>query len=286
MHPILFKLNLPFIGEFPIRSFGVMVMIGVLVAAWWLGGALRRLGVEKRDVVSDLVTVCVITGFLGARLLYVVIHPEALTGADGRTNIFNVFAIWQGGIVSYGGFFGGALGGWWYARRHRLPVLRLGDAVLPALALGQVFGRVGCLLVGDDYGRVWESGPDWATVSFPAGIEGSLIPPHLLGVKLVPIQILLSLMNLVVFLIAVGWLRRRRFDGQVLAITMILYALGRFSLEFLRGDDEARGMAGGLSTAQWWSIGTAALGLWLYLRWRATASRDGSPTTRPEAATP
>jgi len=137
--------------------------------------------------------------------------------------------------------------------------------VLPALALGQAFGRVGCLLVGDDYGKPWD-GP-WA-VTFPA-LEGGLIPPHLIGVPLHPSQIYLSLMNLAIFFITAWMFTRRKFDGQVMAATMVLYAIGRFLVEFTRGDDIERGFLGSLSTAQWWSLGTAALAAILFLRFRA-----------------
>jgi phosphatidylglycerol:prolipoprotein diacylglycerol transferase len=254
MYPILFK-----VFDHPITTFGVMVMLGVVAASLWLGTALRRLGVEQRDAVGDLVTATLISGFLGARILYLIIHPEAYHG------VLSIVALWEGGIVSYGGFFGGALGGVWFARRHKMSIARLGDAMLPALALGQAFGRVGCLLVGDDYGKPWD-GP-WA-VTFPA-LEGGLIPPHLVGVPLHPSQIYLSLMNLAIFGITAWMFARRKFDGQVLAATMVLYAVGRFGIEYTRGDDVERGFLGSLSTAQWWSLGTAVLAALLFLRFRS-----------------
>jgi phosphatidylglycerol:prolipoprotein diacylglycerol transferase len=258
MHPILFKIPLPGFGDFPVRSFGVMTMLGVLAGAVWLSRALRRVGVTQPDAVGDLVTLCVLCGFLGARLIYVAVHPEVWHGP------VSLIAVWEGGIVSYGGFFGGALGGMWYARRHRIPIPRLGDVVLPALALGQVFGRIGCFLVGDDYGRPWD-GP-WA-VRFPR-VEGGLIPEHLVGVPLHPAQLYLSLMNLAIFGAAAWLFARRRFDGQVLAATMALYAVGRFGVEYTRGDDVERGALGALSTAQWWSLGTIVMAGLLYARFR------------------
>jgi phosphatidylglycerol:prolipoprotein diacylglycerol transferase len=189
------------------------------------------------------------------------VHPEVWHGP------LSLIAVWEGGIVSYGGFFGGALGGMWYARRHRIPIARLGDAVLPALLLGQAFGRIGCFLVGDDYGRPWD-GP-WA-VRFP-DVEGGLIPAHLVGVPLHPAQLYLSLMNLAIFG-ATAWLfARRRFDGQVLAATMVLYAVGRFLVEYTRGDDVERGALGALSTAQWWSLATIVLAGLLFMRFRRRA---------------
>ena len=288
MYPILFKLHLPWVGEFPVRSFGLMVVIGVMVGMWWLGGALRRLGIEQRDAAADLAMACVITGILGARLLYVAIHPPP----PGENTLLWLLQIWKGGLVSYGGFFGGALGGIRFARKRKLPIRGLGDAVLPALFLGQVFGRIGCFLVGDDYGKPTDL--PWA-VAFPKR-EGGLIPDELVGVPLHPTQLYLSLMDVVIFLVAARVFARRRFDGQAMCVTMLIYGVGRFLLEFLRGDDEARGgwpptgagQAGFvLSTSQWFSIATFALATVLYLAWRrgTVTAADPARATSPRTAT-
>jgi len=261
MHPILFH-----VGSFPVRSFSVMVLIGVLAAGWWLGRTLGRIGVTEERAVDQLLGYGLVFGLLGARLVYLAVHPEAYE------NVISLVALWKGGLVSYGGFFGGALGCWIWARKNGVPLVRLGDVCLPALSLGQVFGRVGCLLVGDDHGRPWD-GP-WA-ITFPAK-EGGLIPPELVGVPLHPSQIYLSLMNLVIFS-AMSWLlARRRFDGQVMCWTMLLYAVGRFGVEMTRGDDEARGIWGAFSTSQWISIATFAFAAWLLVRLRRRATADGA----------
>ncbi len=258
MHPILFKVWLPWLGERTVGTFGVMVMLGVIAGSLWLARALRRLGITEKDATSDLVTAAVITGLLGARWTYLAIHPDALQSP------IDLIALWKGGIVSYGGFFGGAVGAIWWARRRRVPIPRVGDALMPALFLGQAFGRIGCFLVGDDHGRPWD-GP--FAVTFPQK-EGSLVPPELVGVPLHPSQLYLSLMDVLIFLVAARLFARRRWDGQVLVVTMALYALGRFLVEFTRGDDAARGMYGQLSTAQWWSVATAVIALMLLVRLR------------------
>jgi phosphatidylglycerol:prolipoprotein diacylglycerol transferase len=266
MHPYLFK-----IGDFPIRSFSVMVLIGVLCAAWWVTGALRRQGVEGEGVLDHILRNALLLGFLGARLTYVLVHPEVYR------NVISLVAVWQGGLVSYGGFFGGALGAWLFARRRGIPFARLGDALFPALALGQTFGRIGCLLVGDDHGKPWD-GP-WA-ITFPR-VEGSLMPDELIGVPLHPAQLYLSLMDLLLFL-SMAWLyRRRRFDGQVLGTGMLLYAVGRSLIELTRGDDEARGFWGALSTAQWISLATFAAGILLLVVQRRRPATTGMRGAAP-----
>jgi phosphatidylglycerol---prolipoprotein diacylglyceryl transferase len=272
VHPILFKLP-EWLGAKTVGTFGVMVMLGVIAGSLWLSRALKRIGVTDRDAASDLVTWAVVVGLLGARWTYLAIHPEALQGP------IDLIALWKGGIVSYGGFFGGALGAWIWCKRRRLPPRLVGDAMMPALFLGQAFGRVGCFLVGDDYGKPWD-GP-WA-VRFPA-IEGSLIPPELIDVPLHPSQLYLCLMNVLIFL-SMAWLfRRRRWDGQVLITTMLLYATGRFLIEFTRGDDAARGVYDNLSTAQWVSLATFAIAGVLWWRYRAH-SPPATPLREPARA--
>lgn len=264
MFPILYRFPeaWPIVGGWPIRSFSVMVLIGVLVASAWLRRRLFADGGERADRDFDrLLWRCLLMGFFGARLTYVAIHP------DVYRNPLSLIAFWEGGLVSYGGFFGGALGGWWYCRSTGMRFKDLGDAVLPALFLGQVFGRIGCLLVGDDHGAPWD-GP-WA-ITFPDDPD-SLIPRELVGVPLHPSQIYLSLMNVALFA-SMAWLYpRRRWSGQVMVTTMALYAVGRFLIELTRGDGEARGIHAGFSTAQWWSAVTLALAIGLGLRWRRAA---------------
>ena len=267
MHPILFKIPVPFIEhELPVRSFGMLVMLGVIVGAWWLGRALRRLQLGNTETVSDLTTVAVLAGLLGARWLYLAIHPDSWRGP------ISLIALWDGGIVSFGGFVGGALGVIWLARRKRLPLPSLADTMLPALFLGQVFGRIGCFLVGDDYGAPWD-GP-WA-VAFPKP-EGGLIPDELVGVPLHPSQLYLSALNLVIFVTGAAVLARRRFAGQAAVVVLALYGVGRFLIEFTRGDDVARGIYGPLSTGQWLSLATLALAgvLWVRLSARQPQPAD------------
>jgi len=277
VHPILWRFPeaWPLVGGFPIRSFSVMVLLGVLAGCWWLRKHLFVKGDAEDDRSFDqLLRNTLLFGFLGARLTYVAIHPDVVTS---KPDLFDkavaLIAVWQGGIVSYGGFFGGAVGAIWWARRRGVSVPVLGDVMLPALALAQAFGRIGCLLVGDDHGAPWD-GP-WA-ITFER-VPDSLIPEDLIGVPLHPAQIYLSLMNAAIFVVMAWLYRRRRFDGQVFAWTMVLYAIGRFSVEMTRGDDAARGIYGAFSTSQWWSLVTMALALTMLWRWK------GGPRTEPLA---
>ena len=143
---------------------------------------------------------------------------------------------------------------------------------MPAVLLGQAIGRIGCFLVGDDYGKIAPDLP-WA-VRFP-DIEESLLPLHLRGEPLHPTQLYLLLQSFLIFLILSWVARRRKFRGQVLYLSMILYPIGRSICEIYRADDVERGVYFGLSTAQWFSIPIFVIGLVLFIR----ASRRPAATS-------
>lgn len=292
MHPILwsFPEGWPLIGGFPIRSFSVMVLVGVLAASWWIRRQLFSTGAKDDDASFDhLLRNSLIAGFLGARLTYVAIHPEVFDGKDLFDRAVTLIAVWQGGIVSYGGFFGGTVGMWMWCKARKFSFAKLADVMAPALILGQVFGRIGCLLVGDDHGSIWLDGPEWLVVRFP-DIPHSLMPRELIDQPLHPSQIYLSLMNLVIFIIVAARYRKRRYEGQTAAWTMALYAVGRFLVEFTRGDFAARGgfsladsstieAQSFLSTAQVWSVITLGIAVWamVKLRGRTHTNQPAKP---------
>lgn len=281
MHPIIwsFPEAWPLVGGFPIRSFSLMVLLGVLAGAWWIRRELfPGKTPEDNQAYDHLLRNSLITGFLGARLTYVAIHPEVFDGKDLFDRAVTLIAVWQGGIVSYGGFFGGAVGTWLWGRAHKISFARLADVMIPALILGQVFGRIGCLLVGDDYGSIWRDGPEWLVVRFP-DIPHSLIPTQLIDQPLHPSQLYLSFMNLVIFVVVVAIYRRRRYDGQTMAWAMALYAIGRYIVEFFRGDFAERGGIGFLSTAQLWGIVTLGLAIWSMKRLGRKTHTDPGITT-------
>jgi len=268
LHPILFHLTLPWIGVVPIKSFGVMVMLGVIAGSLWLGRALRRVGITDKDASSDLVTWAVITGLLGARITYIVIHPDSVESP------LDVIALWKGGIVSYGGFFGGAVGMIWWARKKKLPLARVADCIGPALFLGQAFGRVGCFLVGDDYGKVvppsCENLPWPITLRVPNPLpDASLFGRENAGKVLWATENWMSMKALLIAFIGWQLLKRRRYGGQVALWIVLLYALLRGTVEFFRGDT-IRGLwfGGTISTSQLIGIVMAAISITLLVKYR------------------
>lgn len=267
----------PILGEpfgFPIRAFGVMVALAFTLALWFTSREARRTKLVHPDVIGDLLLWVMAGGILGARALYVIVHWDK----DFAAHPLQVLAIWKGGLVSYGGFIGAFLMGYWFCRRRKIPFLELADLCMPGTMLGQATGRIGCLLVGDDYGKVAPDLP-WA-IRFPDNPD-SLLPAELRGQPLHPTQIYMMLKAALIFAILAWLARRRQFTGQILFTALMLYPLLRSIVEIFRGDAVERGIYGSLSTAQWISIPTFLVGVIGYwVCWRRARLRPAVPPGR------
>ena len=223
MYPILFQ-----IGSWQLRSYGVVVALAVLVGIWWSAREAECRGLSRR-LIHDFATGAVIAGFIGARLYYVLFsEPQAY-----RAHPWEVFAIWHGGLAMHGGFIAGLGFAVWYVRRHHLSFLRLGDAVVPGLILGQTIGQIACLLNGDTFGK--PTTLPWAiTFSDP----NAMAP---LGVPLHPIQIYELLAYAVVFAIVHRVVRSQAAEGVTVMTYAIAYGIARFAVEFFRADPPVLG---------------------------------------------
>jgi phosphatidylglycerol:prolipoprotein diacylglycerol transferase len=238
MHPILFQL-----GFLTLRSYGLMMALGF---AFGIGLSLllsRREG-RSDEVVLDLSVWIMIGAIAGARILYVLVMPESYVAHP-----LEIFAVWQGGLVYFGGLIGAGFTAYYWLRKHAQPIWSVADCLAPGLALGQVFGRVGCYFNGCCYGRVNEA----HGVVFPA-IGDQL--PHL------PTQLYEAGFVLLLSVFLYWFKARRAYAGQVFWLYVALYCAGRFLIEQLRGDAE-RGtlLWAALSPGQWISL----LGLGLAL---------------------
>ncbi len=268
MHPILFEI--PGI-HFPLRSFGLMVMIGFLVGSHFLTrwGTRGAADPAKAEVGFSALPMWILVGIIaGARAMYVVVEVlrDGPVGQGFKEDPLSVLFVWQGGLVMYGGAIGGILGAWWATRKHQLPFNHAMDLGVPAAFLGLAFGRIGCLLVGDDFGSVVPEA--YANLPFPITVRvPEELAPHSLfgeenqGKLLWCTQIWMSLNALMLFLVGRYWLLpRRRFGGQVAATLLFIYSFGRFGIEHFRGD-AIRGVwfDGLLSTSQLISIVVAIL---------------------------
>ncbi len=246
VHPIAFHW-----GSLTVTWYGVMVALGFLAGLWTASRRGLRDGLPSERIL-DLGPWLIIGTILGARALYVLSYwREDFAGKP----LTNIFMVWQGGLVFYGGFIGASLACILYVKLKDLPLWKVADAVAPSIALGSVFGRIGCLLNGCCYGR--ECHLPWA-ITFPATSRSA--PP---GIPLHPTQVYDSMLNLGLYLALAALYRRKKFDGQVFAAFMVGYALCRSFVEFFRGDYPERYLGGWATPAHLVSVGILAAGLFL-----------------------
>ncbi len=242
MHPVLLEF-----GFIKIFTYGVFVASGFFVAIVLAGWQAKAEGLDQEKVL-DLCFYILVAAILGARLLYVLVEYKYFSA-----NPLEIFKFWKGGLVYYGGLILGALVSFFYMRKHNMPVWKVADVIAPSLAIGQAIGRWGCFFAGCCYGKKTEV--SWAIVFTDAK---SLAP---INIPLHPTQIYLSLNALVILGILV-WLRKRKtFDGQIFWAYGALYSIGRFLIEFFRGDDRGFAVEGVLSTSQFIGIFTLAISL-------------------------
>ena len=238
MYPKLFT-----IGDFAQHTYGLLVALGFVVALWLVTRLARQDGLDA-DRVFNLAVYSALAGFLGAKLLFLVTDWEYYMLNPRQALSLQSL---QAGGVFYGGFLGAVIFAAWYTRRARLPFLKTGDAVVPAVALGHAVGRLGCFSAGCCWGE--PSTLPWAvTFTDPYAHQTFGVP---LGIPLHPTQLYEAAAEALIFLFLLWQRTRKRFDGQIFALYLALYGAVRFGLEFLR-DDPERGFLfdGRLSTSQ------------------------------------
>jgi phosphatidylglycerol:prolipoprotein diacylglycerol transferase len=258
MYPVLFR-----IGDFAITSFGVMMALAFLTGGWILSKELQRKG-DNPELAWELVWYAAIGGVVGARLYYLVLTwPQTVADPWGAITS-------RGGLVWYGGLIGASALIYWRLHRANVPVLRIADAVAPALAVAYAVGRLGCFLVGDDYGR--PSDVPWA-IAFPEGAPPSTaenlreqfgvpIPPGVPGDTVLavhPTQLYEIAMSLIIF--AIVWRLRERVSpaGALFAIYIALAGIERFIVEIFRAKDDR--FFGAFTMAQLISIALVIAGV-------------------------
>jgi phosphatidylglycerol:prolipoprotein diacylglycerol transferase len=257
LKPILFQF-----GNFPIHTFGLLVALGFMAGLWVASRNAVRAGFTA-DFVYDLAPWLILGGLLGARTLYVISYWER--DFAGKP-LGEIFALWRGGLVFYGGLIGSTLAALIRLRMLRQPVWRVADCLAPGIALGHVFGRLGCLMNGCCFGRPTDLA--WS-IRYPRGHE--TFPVSALTATAVhPAQIYEALLNLAFFGTLLWLFRRRRFDGQVFATYLIGYAVIRTVSELFRGDytHQSAPLAGVFTPGQTASAIILVLGLslWWLLR--------------------
>ncbi|MBX2810851.1 MAG: prolipoprotein diacylglyceryl transferase [Myxococcales bacterium] len=232
-------------GAWRIHTYGMMIAIGFIVGMQLAAREARRIDVSDKggfdDFIADLTFWLVISGIAGARILFIMVEWDAVYARDP----LKIFRIWEGGFVFYGGFIGALLFSIAYCRHHSRSFFMVADTLIPYVALGHFFGRLGCLAAGCCWGI--EAHPDnLLTIQFPAGAlaHGSMVrsgiiapdaefTPHVHPVQLYEAFGELSIYFALLFIRSI-----KRFHGQVILAYFFMYPMLRTSLEFIRGDKE------------------------------------------------
>ncbi len=209
----------------------IAFVVGVLVAVM----RAKEEGISP-EITLDICVYVMISSLIGARLFYVIGFFDQF-----RSNIWTIFAFWEGGMVFYGGliFAAGAL--FLEAKKNKLSPLKCLDIASLSAGIGYSIGRIGCFLRGCCYGL--QCSPPWG-IHFP-GIEGTVIPTQLYS----------SVAGILIFAVLAHIYDRKQYDGQVVYWGVILYSVYRFLIEFFR---DYPSHYFGLTASQWISIAVFA----------------------------
>lgn len=250
------------LGPFSIRTFGLMVAIGVMLGAVIASRLGERWGVPQDDTIA-LATRLVVAGVIGARITWVLTHMDQIDSP------VDIVAVWKGGLQFSGGFLAAVIVGVPTFRKwSRITRWRMLDGLALGLTVGLAFGRIGCISVGEHLGR--------ATTSFflATRYDGGLTregPPQL-G-QVIHNTAVYELMHLVVLALLLWWiLRQRPVPGSLIGWFCVWYGVARFGTDFLRGYDETKL---GLTGAQWMCVALVPAGLYILIRVRRSLARAG-----------
>ncbi len=260
VYPLVFR-----VGPLSITGFGIMMMLAFVCGGWAIQLELRRRALDE-EFSADVVIGAVLGGLVGAKLWYVVLTGEPLFS--------------RGGFVWYGGFLGGVLGVVFNSWRRRVPIAFTADLVAPALTLGYAVGRVGCFLVGDDYGL--PTTLPWG-IRFPYGLPATTVanlaqlhvsfPPGTNPVQVVAVHPT-QVYETALMLLATAWLWNRRehrhATGWLFGCYLVIAGAERLAIEFLRAKDDR--VLHGFTIAQVMSVAVIAVGAVLVARLRAPAT--------------
>ncbi|WP_218933986.1 prolipoprotein diacylglyceryl transferase [Rubripirellula lacrimiformis] len=164
-----------------IRGYGVMLLLGVGSAIWLAAYRARRYGIDP-DMIYSIAPWAFFGGIFGARAFFVAQYHRQFIGDTFFETVGNMLRFTEGGLVVYGSFIGGSLAVTYFLIRHKLPVLKFGDVIVPCMFLGVFFGRIGCVMNGCCYGGRCEEGP--MALQFPPGAkvyQDQLFDGQLLG---------------------------------------------------------------------------------------------------------
>ena len=236
MHPLLFE-----IGPFPIYTYGVLVAAGFLLGLGLAVRQGRKEGVPSHKI-TDLGFYILLSAIVGSRLLFILINASHYS-----RNPLEIFKIWEGGLVFYGGLIFAIPTALWYVKKSALSVWNTGDLFAPSIAVGHAIGRIGCFFAGCCYGKPAEGLPWAVTFTDPQSLARIGVPLH-------PTQLYESFGEFTIFILLITLRRYKSFQGQLFLTYILLYSVLRFIVEFYRGDPGRGFLDSHLSLSQGISI--------------------------------
>ena len=276
MFPVLFQ-----IGGFTVTSFGVMMALAFLAAGWIASREMGRMG-EDPEQAWDLVGYAAVFGILGSKIYYLILNWHETAAHPMRAILSRAGLVWYGGLILAAAVIA------WRVKKTGLPLGKMADASALALAVGYAVGRMGCFLVGDDYGRPTDL--PWA-VAFPQGAPPSTaenlrgfgvdIPasvPANTVFAVHPTQLYEVGMSLIIYFILKRVQPRFATPGMLFFVWVALAGVERFIVEIFRAKDDR--FLGMFSVAQLISVVLAAAGVagMAYLARRSAAPRVAGRT--------
>lgn len=269
MHPILFEIK-----GIQFTSFGLLLGLAFLAAGWVASLEFERKG-YKKDVAWSLLMGSLIGGIVGAKLYYAFLNWPLLIEHPLRT-LFS-----RAGLVWYGGLLGGSIGVTYMLKREKLPFWEVADIAALSVPVAYAVGRIGCFMVGDDYGVPTDS---WVGIAFPSGAPpstagnlrnmfGVTVPesiPDWEVLRVYPTQLFEFVLSLAIF--AFLWRIRRHGHrvGWLFFLYLALAGTERFLVEMFRAKDDR--FLGVVTLAQLISvllIVGGAVGAWVFSKRRA-----------------
>jgi phosphatidylglycerol:prolipoprotein diacylglycerol transferase len=255
----------------PIHSYGVMLGTSMIVG-WFLAMRLGKQDGIPEEHAGAIYMWTAVWSIVGARILYVIANHEEFD------HLFDVFKVWNGGLVAYGGMIGGVLTSWYCCHKRKIPLLRWADVAAPSVVLGTAITRIGCLLYGCDYGK--QSSLPWA-IRFPKSapawqdhVQNAHLPMDAAwSYPVHPTQIYELFAGLFLFGLLMYLRRVRKFSGEVFLGWVIGYGILRPIIEIYR-DDKQRGTVGPLSTSQFIGLASVVLGVILLVQLVKRYRRD------------
>jgi phosphatidylglycerol:prolipoprotein diacylglycerol transferase len=218
----------PFLPEFlgfRIPLYGLMTALGYASAMWY---CVKRRGSVNlgKDEVSDIIFWLIFGAIIGGKLFYIAAYWPEFCASSFIDKL-------RYGFVFTGGFIGAAISGFFILKKKKLPFLKTADFLAPAVPLGHAIGKIGCFLAGCCYGKAAHS---HLAVHFDN--PDSLVPLHLHGVGLIPIQLIEAAVYFLLFLTLHFVYKKKKRDGIVIASYALGFSVIRFFAEFFRGEEE------------------------------------------------